>query len=42
MMPSSIVLYRIANPEQGTHSNSRCVCFRAWNDGFTGDGQALI
>ena len=32
MMPSSIVLYRIANPVQGTHSNLRCVCFHAWNE----------
>ena len=42
MMPSFTMIKRISNPEQGTHSNPRCVCFRAWNDGFTGDDQALI
>ena len=41
MRPSFTAIMRISNPEQGTHSDPGCVCFRAWNDGFTGDGQAL-
>ncbi len=42
MMPSSVMIRRIGNPEQGTHSNPKCACFRARNDGIIRVYQTLI